>query len=266
MRHRFFDLPGPAILGHRGAAGSAPENTLAAFEQGLKLGAHILESDIHSTRDGVPILIHDPSVERVSQGVGEVSDLTLDQLRLLDAGHHFSPDQGDTFPMRGQGLGIPTLEEAFTAFPDARFNLEIKDGRPGLIESVIALVAEYDRADRTLLAAGETQVMHELRAALGRSSIAPATGASLGDIVAIVKAAAEGGPAPAEPMALQIPLEFGGRPLVTEQLLAFTRAADIAVHVWTINDSDEMRRLLDLGVDGIVTDHPERMAEILRTR
>ncbi|MCP5041499.1 MAG: glycerophosphodiester phosphodiesterase [bacterium] len=263
MVHPFFEVPGPVIIGHRGAAGSAPENTLPSFERALAIGAEILESDIHATRDGVPVLVHDPDVARTTEGSGSIEDLTLDQLRSLDAGHHFSCDAGASFPERGRGIRIPTLEEAFEAFGRARFNLEIKAPGLPLAERVIALVDKFDRADTTLLTAGENPIMETLRQARRASGGRFAIGACTGDILACVKAAIGEGPVPQDVMALQIPEAFGGRPLATAELIEFAHGAGIAVHVWTINETAQMQRLLDLGVDGLVTDHPERMAALL---
>jgi glycerophosphoryl diester phosphodiesterase len=263
MPHPFFEVPIPVIIGHRGAAGRAPENTLASFTRGLELGATILESDIHATRDGVPVLIHDSSVDRTTDGCSPVAELRLEELRELDAGHHFSTDQGESFPERGRGVRIPTLEEAFEAFPDARFNLEIKAKPEALITGVIELVEKFRRAERTLLTAGENSIMLELRRQRKARNVSFAIGASTADILAVVRVALANGPAPEDVMALQIPEDFGGRPLVTRELIEFAHGAGIAVHVWTINEPEQMSRLLALGVDGLVTDHPERMAELL---
>jgi glycerophosphoryl diester phosphodiesterase len=263
MPHAYFEVLNPIVIGHRGAAGSAPENTLVAFAKGLSLGAEILESDLHVTRDGVPVLIHDPDVDRTTDGAGAVEDLTLDELRELDAAHHFSMDEGKTFPERGQGVRVPTLEEAFESFPDARFNLEIKANPENLVGRVIELVEKYQRSNLTLLTAGKNPIMLELREELRERRSQIAIGASTGDILAVVQAAVQGKPAPEGVMALQIPEAFGGNPLVTPELIEFAHNAEIAVHVWTINEPENMARLLALGVDGLVTDHPERMAALL---
>lgn len=263
MPHSFFEVSNPVIIGHRGAAGTAPENTLVSFARALEVGAEILESDIHATRDGVPVLLHDPNVDRTTTGVGIVSDLTLEELRELDAGHHFDSSPNESFPFRNQGVRVPTLEEAFEAFPDARFNLEIKANPPQLVGRVIELVDKFARHERTLLTAGENPIMLELREERKRRGASFAIGASTADVLLVVKAAVAKEAAPEDVMALQIPTDFGGRPLVTEELIHFAHEHDIAVHVWTINEPDEMRRLLDMGADGLVTDHPERMAALL---
>lgn len=263
MPHPFFDVMNPVIIGHRGAAGSAPENTLVSFARALELGAEVLETDIQATRDGVPVLLHDPNLDRTTSGAGMVSDLTLEELRELDAAHHFEDDSGTPFPLRDQGVRVPTLEEAFEDFPDARFNLEIKANPPKLVGRVIELVDKFARHETTLLTAGESPIMEELRRERKQRGAPFAIGASTADIVTVIKAALANGPTPVDIMALQIPTDFGGRPLVTEDLIRYAQEQEIAVHVWTINEPLEMQRLLDLGIDGIVTDHPERMAALL---
>lgn len=263
MPHPYFDLPRPMILGHRGAAGVAPENTLFAFARGLALGAQIVESDVHVTRDGVPMLIHDPQVDRTTDGRGLLASLDLAAVQQLDAGHRFASEDGASFPFRGQGLRVPTLRETFDAHPDVRFNLEIKAAGREFIRRVVELVLEFEREDRTLLVAGEDAIQRELRAVLAETGARPALGASLSDILDVVRAASEGRAPTTDSMALQIPAEFAGKPLVTRELVEHCHRHDLLVHVWTINEPSEMHRLLDLGVDGLVTDRPDRMAELV---
>jgi len=262
--HPYFDVPRPTVLGHRGTAGSAPENTLASFALALEQGADILESDVHVTADGVPVLIHDPSVDRTTDGEGLVAELDFATLSRLDAGWHFGERGG--FRERGRGHGVPSLEQAFEAFPTARFNLEIKAPGVELAERVLELVGRFERAELTLLTAGEDPDMASLRTALAASGRAPAVGASLADILEVVQSALEGRAPETDSMAIQIPDAFAGKPLVTDDLVRHAHAHGIAVHVWTINEPGEMQRLLDLGVDGLVTDHPGRLAEVVRER
>lgn len=268
MVHPYFDVPGPHVLGHRGAAGVAPENTLLAFARGLELGATMIESDVHATRDGVPVLIHDAEVDRITDGKGRVETYDADALAKLDAGYRFGPGtghedaQGPPFPHRGEGLSIPSLREAFEAFPDARFNLEIKARTPGLVPEVVSLVARYGREATTLLTAGDDAVMEELRAVCADTKSDVAIGASLADIVGVVKTAVTREPPPRPDLeVLQIPVDFGGNPLVTPALIDHAHEHGIHIHVWTINDPDEIERLLAMGVDGLVTDFPQRVAQ-----
>jgi glycerophosphoryl diester phosphodiesterase len=270
--HPFFDIGSPMVLGHRGAAGHAPENTLLSFERALALGAHTIESDVQWTADGVPVLIHDATLGRATNGTGRVDALSFEALTAVDAGHAFTiDDRGNVHPdaptsFAGHGLRVPSLEEAFTRFPDSRFNLEIKADAPAAVACVVDLVARFDRADRTLLTAANDETMTAIREELVRRDVPAATSACVAEVAAVAVAAAENGEPPAEIMALQIPTSFANRPLVTPDLLAFAHAHGIQVHVWTINDAPEMNRLLDLGVDGLVTDFPERAAAVLAGR
>jgi glycerophosphoryl diester phosphodiesterase len=266
MPHPYFDISKPIVLGHRGAAGVAPENTLLAFERGLELGAQVIESDVHLTRDGVPVLIHDETVDRTTDGRGPVAELSLVELRELDAGAHFTTDECANFPFRNQGIRVPSLEEAFELLPAARFNLEIKGAEPKLVTEVVELVRSRDREALTLLTAGEDAVMASIRAELERTGATPALGASVSDILEFIRSAPRAQAPASDSMALQIPTEFGGRPLITSQLLEHCHAHGVQVHAWTINLESEIEALLDLGVDGIVTDFPGRMAKLVARR
>jgi glycerophosphoryl diester phosphodiesterase len=264
MLHPFLDLPTPIPIGHRGAAGDAPENTLPSFERAVAVGAATLESDVHLTRDGHVVIHHDAGVDRTSDGSGLVAEKTLAELRELDAGYRFSPDGGRSHPFRDRGVRIPTLAEAYEAFPEMRFNLEIKAATPGLVERTLQLSAA--RAGHTLLAAADPGIMAALREAAARKKVPVAIGASVADVLAFVRAALDGKPPPPGPMALQVPPDFGGRPLVTARFVEHAHAHELHVHVWTINDPDEIERLLDLGVDGIVSDHPDRVVSACAAR
>ncbi len=266
MLHPYFAIPRPIAIGHRGSAGDTPENTLESFARGLAAGAAILESDVHLTRDGIPVLIHDGDVARVTQATGAVGELTQAELRRLDAGYRFSPDGGRSHPFRGRGVFVPTLAEAFAALPGARFNLELKEDVPGIVERTLEAVRAAGREERTLLTAAADSLMARLRACVQGERYSVAVGASTGDVLDFVRTASDGGSPRPGPMALQIPAEFAGRPLATRELVAHANAHGVQVHVWTVNDPAEMARLLDLGVDGIVSDHPARVAALCAAR
>ena len=263
MRHPYFDLPRPIVFGHRGASGEAPENTLPAFERALAEGAAILETDVHLTRDGEVVIAHDPDVSRTTNGTGIIAELRLAELSSLDAGHRFSPDDGATHPYRGLGVRIPTLREVFRRLPRARFNIEVKQNDPRLVAAVVGLVAEHERAHLTLLAGAEAETLAAVRAELERRGVAAALGASVADVLGFVRAALGQGKAPDGPMALQIPPSFAGQPLVTRALVEFAHSHDVQVHVWTINEESEMRQLLALDVDGIMSDFPGRLRAVV---
>lgn len=264
--HPFFDAPTPLVLGHRGCAGEAPENTLLSFERALAQGADILESDVQYTRDAVPVLLHDDDVIRTTDAAGAIRDFDSSELARLDAGYRFSPAPGRSFPFRGAGLRIPTLSEALLRFPHARFNLELKAAEPALIAATLNAVEAAHAAPRVLLTAGENAVMDLLRGALAARGTRVAEGACVADILELVASVREGRAPRSRAMAYQVPAEFAGEPIVTRELVAHAHAYGAQLHVWTINDADEMERLLALGVDGIVTDFPGRLFQLLLRR
>jgi len=258
MAHPFFALRRPLAIGHRGCAGEVPENTLASFERAVADGAVVIETDVHLSRDHVPVLLHDDDVARVTDGRGAVRDLDWAAIRRLDAGFHFVAPDGST-PFRGAGLRIPSLAEALDALPGVRFNVELKEDRPGIAECVLGVIRDAGHEELTLVTSGEDRLMGKLRGAVRRSGASVAIGACTGDIARFVRAARDGIAPPPEPMALQIPADFAGAPLVTPALLAAAHARDVHVHVWTINDPIEIAALLELGVDGVISDYPARV-------
>ncbi len=258
MAHPFFALPRPLAIGHRGCAGEVPENTIASFQRGIADGAVVIETDVHLTRDRVPVLLHDGDVTRVTDGRGAVRDLCFSAIRSLDAGYHFTAADGSA-PYRGAGLRVPNLAEALDALPGVRFNIELKEDRPEISERVLAVIREAGREELTLVTAGEDALMEKLRAAVRRGGARVALGASAGDVARFARAARDGVAPPSEPMALQIPTHFAGQPLVTSALIAAAHARGVHVHVWTINDPPEIATLLELGVDGVISDFPARV-------
>jgi glycerophosphoryl diester phosphodiesterase len=219
---------------------------------------------VHLTRDGEVVIFHDDLLERTSDGRGLLRERTLAELRVLDAGHRFTPDGGRTFPFRGRGVAIPTLAETLERFPAMRFNLEIKEPTPGLVERTLELVG--GRADRTLLAAADDGIMARVRQEVAHRRVPVAIGASAGDVIAFVRSALDDKPPPPGPMALQVPPDFGGRALVTPRFVEHAHAHGLHVHVWTINEPAEIDRMLDLGVDGVMSDFPARVVSALARR
>ncbi len=263
--HPYFRGPFPLVFGHRGAAAEQPENTLPSFQAAMTAGAAILESDLHLTRDGEIVMIHDPAVDRTTDGSGLVADMTLAQIKTLDAGYRFTPDGGRTYPFRGQGIGIPTLREFFALFPGRRCNFEIKVNDPGLIARVLDEISATGREDITLLTASDDSAMQALRADARARGSGVALGSSTAEVMLFMMSLMQG-TAPPDIAALQVPYIYGGggytMTLVTPDFVAHAHRHDIQVHVWTINDPAEMKDLHDMGVDGIFTDCPAQAVRL----
>jgi glycerophosphoryl diester phosphodiesterase len=250
------------LFGHRGAAGVAPENTLPSFRRALADGADVLELDVHATRAGEVVVLHDPTLERTTDGVGRVAALTFAELSQLDAGYRFTPDGGRTHPFRGQRIRVPRLAELIRELPDAPLNIEIKCEGAAVVAAVVDMVRAA-RA-RIVLAAEHYSIMQAIRAA------APELPTSLATLeVAAFIGALQQGTEPALPegaVALQIPPRFGDTTLVDTASVAAAHRLGAEVHVWTINDPVEARRLLDLGCDAIMTDVPHVIRPVVAER
>jgi glycerophosphoryl diester phosphodiesterase len=260
----FFLKPTPRLFAHRGASGEAPENTLAAFRCAVALGIEYIELDVHMSCDGHIVVIHDATVERTTNGSGIVQEQTLAQLQQWDAGYRFSPDGGATFPFRAMGVTIPTLAEVFHQCPGVKFTVEIKPEEPAIEEQVIAVVRACEREGDVILASEHDRVLQRVR------GFAPdlATSFAYGEVFDFIQRVATGELAGYHPPghAIQIPPEFQGMPLVTEQTLAVAHEFGCEMHVWTINDAHEMARFLALGVDGVMSDFPGMLLQVARQR
>ena len=248
----------PLLIAHRGGAGLAPENTLLAFSRAHEWwGSDILELDVNLTRDGEAVVIHDATVDRTTDGVGRVRDLPLPVVQGLDAGFRFTPDGGRTHPFRGRGIGVPTLGEVLRMLPGVRVNIELKDAQVG--ERVVEVIREQRAEGRVLLAAGRRGYR---RSAGGYAGPVSASGEELRafHLLHTLRLARtfRGGVD-----ALQMPHRHRGREVVSSRLVRAAHDRNVAVHVWTVNEEAEMLRLLQMGVDGIVTDRPDRLAGVL---
>lgn len=262
----FFSDPPPRIAGHRGAAGTMPENTLESFRCALEEGATFIEMDVHATRDGELVIIHDDTVERTSDGAGAVREMGLAELKRLDAGFRFTAADGAGHPFRGRGIQVPTLREFFSDFPQAKATLEIKELPVPAIETLFDLVEEFGKTRQVLVAAEDDAMMNAARTVIRNRGLPVATGFSIGEIRALMTAlwSGQGPPKEVPGQALQIPRLYQGTALVTPASVATAHALGVEVHVWTINDVDEMKELLALGVDGIITDYPARLRDLVR--
>jgi len=253
MTTGYFAAAKPRVFGHRGAAGLAPENTIPSFALGLTLGADMLELDVHASRDGVVVVFHDPTLDRTTNGTGPLRERSLYELQQLDAGYHFTRD-GHDFPYRGHGLRIPTLEAVLKDFPLAHCNIEIKQADPPIVTDVLQVIRRLGAQHRVLLAAEHDPIMQQIRPLAGDI----ATSFSAAEVADFVGRQQAGGLDNYQPSghALQIPPRFNDIELITEESIAAAHRCGLEVHAWTINDADEMKRLLGLGVDGIISDLP----------
>lgn len=262
MPRPYFPSRGIACFAHRGGAACWPENTLVAFRGGLESGCKWIETDVHMTRDGHVVCFHDDTLDRTTSGRGLIRDLDLSELRRIDAGYRFTPD-GRSYPFRGQGITVPTLEEVAELDPHARINLEIKQAQPPMAEALWRRIDALGLHDRVLVASADTMLVRAFRN-VARNTVASSAGRA--EILAFWLAARAGMTSrlPIEYDALQVPVRSGPLEVVTRPFVEAAHARGLAVHVWTIDDAAQMRSLIELGVDGIMTDQPRRLAELAR--
>jgi glycerophosphoryl diester phosphodiesterase len=230
---------------------------MAAFRSAVEAwGVDMLELDVHATADGRIVVIHDATVDRTTDGTGRVAAMRWDELRELDAGWHFTDPDGQA-PFRGRGVRVPLLEELLEALPRTRLNVEAKDARaaPGLV----ALIRHHGAAQRVLVAAEHETNRREVRGYPGP------WGASAGQL-RVFWALHRTWLSPLyTPHAdiFQVPFAWKGRQIVTDRFLDEAHRRNIPVHVWTVDDPALMRRLLEMGADGIQTDRPDVLARVL---
>ncbi|MBO1741076.1 glycerophosphodiester phosphodiesterase family protein [Leifsonia sp. TF02-11] len=246
----FLDGPRPRIIAHRGLAIDAPENTLLAFLKALSAGATHLETDVHCSADGVAVISHDPDLSRVAGRSIRVEQLTMPELRRISLGH---------------GQSLPSLAEALDAFPEARFNIDIKDERAAAPTAAAILAARA--TDRVLLTSFSAARRTAAAAALSGVAVSP----SVSEFVPALVGAKLGLRAltarTLRPFAaVQIPERRGPLRLVTPRTVRAVHRAGAELHVWTVDEVDAMTRLLDLGVDGIVTNRCDLLKDLVSAR
>jgi glycerophosphoryl diester phosphodiesterase len=259
--HPFWSGPTPRAIAHRGGRGLWPENTLHAFRAAAALGVDVLEMDLRQTADGEIVVLHDDAVDRTTDGTGPVASLGLAALQRLDAGYRWTADGGLTHPYRVQGISVPTLRQVFAALPQTRMNLEIKGRGPAMVAPLCALIREHAMLDRVAVVAVDQDAIDAFRLACPQV----ATGATRNEVVrfALHSAAFLGDRYAPRAQVLQVPERFGWIPVLTQNFVRDARRLNLKIEVWTVNAPDDMKRLLALPVDGIMTDYPDRLQPLL---
>ena len=253
--------PRPLAMAHQCGDHVWPGDTLYACERAVALGADILDLDFQLTTDGVPVLIHDETLERTSNGAGRVDAHTLAELKSLDAAYNWSPDGGQTFPYRGQGITFTTVEEIFQAFPDQHLNIEIKTETEEAALVFCNLIRDYNMAEQAMAASFADAQMKAFR----RYCPEVATAATQNEMIAFfaLQTVWLGSLYSPDFQTVQVPEERFNITILTPGFIASARERGLEAHVWTINEKDDMTRLLALGVDAINTDNPDRLMDVL---
>jgi glycerophosphoryl diester phosphodiesterase len=264
--HPFFETNRPLVIAHQGGELLAPSNTMTAFQQAVDLGVDVLEFDIHITEDGHLVTIHDPTVDRTTNGSGYVHELSLNKIQDLDAGYHFEDLNGD-FSYRGKGVYIPTLEEVFKRFPDMRMVIEIKDDNPSsrikeISEKLWALIQKYQKEDQVVVASFDQKILDQFNQVTDGKVALSAGEEEIKKFVIFKKLFLANLYTPSAD-AFQIPTEQSIINLASPSIMKEAKRRNVHIQYWTIDDKETMRSLLEDGADGIITNRPDLMLEVL---
>ncbi|NNE67378.1 MAG: glycerophosphodiester phosphodiesterase [Pyrinomonadaceae bacterium] len=252
----------PLLFAHRGGAQEAPENTIPAFEKAIERGIDVLELDVHLTSDEELVVLHDKALDRTTNVQGPVSERSLYEIKSADAGYSYSYDNGTTYPYRGLGIKIPTLREVFERFPDELINIEVKTDNLRAAKPLCGLIREYERTDSVIVASVTGEILSEFR----DECAGVATSASFDEIlwfsflfkIGLTKSFS------ADMQVLQIPEEMFSSGQISREFIAAARERNLEVHIWTKNRKDDIKRLFEFGVDGIMTDRPSIVTGFVR--
>ena len=260
----YLDVTRPLVIAHQGGDGVWPGNTMFAFERAVEVGADVLEMDAHLTKDGEIVLMHDETVDDTTDGTGLIEDLTLTQLKALDAAYEWSNDDGKTFPHRGQGMQVPTLDEVFEKFPQMRYVIEIKLTEKPIDKPLCDLIRQFKMQDKVLIASFHDEAMQNFRATCPEV-VTSASRTEVRNFVLLGKVFLSGFILPRY-QSIQPPYdpsESLGITIMTERFIREAHAKNIRVEPWTVNDPELIRQYIEWGVDGIITDRPDLMVELL---
>jgi glycerophosphoryl diester phosphodiesterase len=264
--HPYFakDEGRPLVMAHRGGGGLWPENTIYAFNRAAEMGVDVIETEIHATADNNLVLIHDETVDRTTNGTGPVSLLALKELKEFDAGYHWTADGGRTFPFRGKGITVPTLEEVFAALPNIRINIDMKQVDPPVADRLCGMIHSFNMVEKVMVASFSTRALRDFRQVCPQVATSAGRGeVTLFFLMNLIFLGAAYGP---RCHALQIPEYSNGLHVLTKRFLQTAHSRKLKVHVWTVNQMEDMKRFLELGVDGIITDYPHQLISLLAYR
>lgn len=261
--------PGPYVQGrtlniaHQGGEGLWPSNTMLAYKNAVDLGVDMLEMDMHATKDGVLVLSHDDTLDRLTNTKERIADMPISDLLSADAGFVLDPQSNKVFPFRGQGVQVAQLRDVLTTFPNTPMIIEIKQATPSIAAPFCKLLRDTNMTGKVIVASFSDAALNDFRATcpgVGTSM----TARELRPIVLLSKVGLAGlVRTPQSVTAVQVPVRAEGIEVVTPAFIRAMHARGIAVQVWTINDEAEMRRLIALGVDGIITDYPDVLKKVL---
>ena len=259
--HPFYaDTKGVSVIAHGSGQGLRPNNTLEAAQLSNKLGA-VIELDLHASKDGHLIVRHDATVDATTNGEGRIKDKSLADLKQLDAGFRHDPDGNEKYSFRGIGIQIPTLQEVIEGTPRGRYVMEIKQVEPDISGQLCQQLRDNKIENSTIVASFKDEALEKFR------NVCPEVATSMSSNEArtfiVMQKLGLSHLVPVKAYAMQVPPQNSGITVLTDSFLEDAKARGLRVDVWTINDPEYMTQLIDMGVDGIITDYPNRLKELL---
>lgn len=257
-----FLNPIPIVVAHRGDSMHYPENTLPAFLSAMEMGVDVIETDVHLSKDGVLVIWHDPTLDRNTDGTGRIEDHTLEELKRYDAGYTFTKDGGKTYPFRGTGVQLATLDEALKACPEQRFNIDLKSKTPAIVDEFIRVIRQNHAENRVVGASFHLSNLKALRKKAPEILTSVTTAEVLKYLFLqkthLLPKTLAGG----RQLIFQVPVQQWGIKVITPGFIKDFHDRGAIIQVWTINDEAEMRRLFAMGVDTIMTDDPATVIKV----
>jgi uncharacterized membrane protein/glycerophosphoryl diester phosphodiesterase len=254
----------PLVIAHQGGNLENPGNTMQAFQHAVDIGADALEFDIHLSSDGIPVVIHDDTVDRTTNGEGFVEDMNLAQLKALDAAYHWPFDQAlgeENYPYRGRGVTIPTLEEVLVAFPDVLMAIEMKTADEATQTALGELLKKYNRWDKTIVGSFSRSALRSFRDEYPQALTSASAEESLEYYAfSLLNLSSFWIPSMAF---FQVPEKSGSIYVLSEGFRQQAKDLGVRIQVWTPNTDEEFQRIIAMDVNGIITDRPSRLLRLL---
>ena len=261
----YIGAPRALVIAHQGGDGVWPGDTLFAFEKAVEIGSDVLEMDAHITGDGRIVLMHDETVDDTTDGTGLIEDMSLDELKRLDAAYDWSTDDGVTFPFRGQEIQVPTLDEVFQKFSQMRYVIEIKLTQNPIDKPLCDLIRQYHMQDKVLVASFHDVAIKNFRSTCPEVATS-ASRTEVQNYVLLGKAFLWGFYFP-KFQTIQPPWnpeDSLGIQIMTQRFIRESHAKNIRVEPWTVNYPELMKQYIEWGVDGLITDRPDLMVGLLK--
>lgn len=263
MYNSFFD-PLPRVVAHRGDSAHYPENTLEAFMSAYNMGVDVIETDIHLSRDGQVVIWHDPTLDRNTDGHGRIEDHTLEELKTYDAGYNFTTDGGKSFPFRGKGVQLCTLDEALKACPAQRFNVDLKTKGEPIVDAFIEVINKNQAKKRVVGASFHLSNLKLLRKKEPRIMTSISTWEVVGYLFKQKLGILPHPLHKSRQIIFQVPPKQGLITVITPAFIRAMHERNAIIQVWTINEKTEMKRLFSMGVDSVMTDKPAVAIEVVQ--